>query len=390
MTAGPLVYLIAGEPSGDLLAGRLMAALKSRTGGLVHFAGVGGESMAEEGMTSLFSLSDVAVMGIMEVLPKAPLIFRRVRETVEDILRVRPDVVVTVDSWGFTGRVHKALRKRGVKVPQIHYVAPMVWAWREGRARHMAGRIDHLMTLLPNEPAYFTAHGIEATHVGHPVIETGAGAGDGPGFRARHDIPPTAPLLCVLPGSRRSETARLLPIMAETVRRLQESHEGLCVVVPTVATVASEVREAVWDWPLRSVIVEGSRERYDAFAAANVALAASGTVALELAMAELPSVITYKVSPLSAMLARRLLKIRFVSLVNLLVDRAVLPELVQAAARPDLLADAVSALLMDESARAEQIAGMREATDRLGRGRDRPSQRAAELVWSHIDAGRQE
>ncbi len=340
--------------------------------------------MAEEGLGSLFPLSDVAVMGIMEVLPKAPLIFRRVRETVQDILRRQPSVVVSVDSWGFTGRVHKALVKAGSKIPRVHYVAPMVWAWREGRARHMAGRIDHLMTLLPNEPAYFTRHGIRTTHVGHPVIETGAGTGDGAGFRVKHGIPADAPLVCVLPGSRRGEATRLLPVMAETLESLRIRHPGVCVVVPTVATVGALVREAVWDWPLHSVIVEGSRDRYDAFAASDVALAASGTVSLELALAEVPSVITYKVSAISAALARRLLKIRYVSLVNLLVDRQIVPEFVQEKCRPELLVGEVSRLLTDEGARTAQIVGMREAMQHLGYGRERPSERAADVVMSYI------
>lgn len=391
MTAprSPLIYVIAGEPSGDLLGARLIAALKEATNGQARFAGIGGEAMAEEGLTSLFPLADIAVMGLLEVLPRAPLILKRVRQTVEDIVKLRPDAIVTIDSWGFTGRVARALMARGNKAPRLHYVAPMVWAWREGRARHMAGRVDHLLTLFPNEPPYFEAHGLKATHVGHSVIEAGADQGDGAAFRARHDVPSDAPLLCLLPGSRRSETSRLLPVFKDTLSILKTRHPGSRVVVPTVDTVAQDVAQAASEFPLPAIVVRGRFERYDAFAACDVALAASGTVALELALAGLPSVITYKVSALSAHMAKRLLKIRFVNLVNLQMDRMVVPELIQDQCRAPLLADEVSRLLTDEAARQAQIDGMGEAMIRLGHGQSSPSRRAADEVLKAIETAKE-
>lgn len=380
----PLIYLIAGEPSGDQLGGRLMAALREETGGAVEFAGIGGESMGEQGLKSLFPLADLAVMGLVEVLPRVPALLRRLRQTVADIENRRPAAVVTIDSWGFTGRVAKALKTRGSTVPRIHYVAPMVWAWGESRARHLADRLDLLMTLLPNEPAYFEAAGLRSVHVGHPVIESGAERGDGAAFRKRHGIAENAPLLCVLPGSRHTETSRLLPVFDGALRLLARRYPTLQAVVPTVGTVAARVAAAAATWPVPVTVVEGRTDKYDAFAAADVALAASGTVALELALAELPAVITYRVSPLTAALGRRLLKVRFVNLINLLLDKPVVPELLQERCNPNGLAAAVETLFDDPQARAAQTAGLREGLQRLGYGGPSPSRRAARVILETI------
>lgn len=380
-----LVYLIAGEPSGDLLGGRLMAALKERLGDGVAFAGIGGESMRAEGLTSLFPMTELSVMGLVEVLPRIPRILRRVGQTLSDIETRRPDALITVDSWGFNGRIHAGLKKRGSHVPRIHYVAPMVWAWKSGRTKTLARVLDLLLTLLPNEPAWFEKEGLRTLHVGHPVIEGAAAKGDGDAFRARHGFAPDRKLLCVLPGSRHSETAKLLAPFGETMALLARRFPDLAVVVPTVETVADEVARTVTSWPLPAIVVRGP-EKYDAFAACDAALAASGTVALELAMAGLPAVITYKVSPLSAFVATRFLglSLKFVTLVNILVDEAVMPELLQDDCRPDKLAAAVEHLLTDETARALQAAGARRALEKLGLGGESPSRRAADAVIDFI------
>ena len=207
------VYLVAGEPSGDLLASRLMRALKKKTGGAVRFYGVGGETMAQEGLTSLFDSSELAVMGLMEVIPSIPRILKRISQTVRDIVDKKPDVVVTVDSWSFSARVNKALKARKTGIPQFHYVAPQVWAWKKKRAKTCGRYIDELFALLPYEPPYFEPHGLKTDFVGHPVVEGGASKGDGAAFRKEYGIASDAPLLCVLPGSRRSETKYLLSLI---------------------------------------------------------------------------------------------------------------------------------------------------------------------------------
>jgi lipid-A-disaccharide synthase len=384
--AAPLIFIIAGEPSGDALGGALMAALKQRTGGVVRFAGIGGERMAEEGLRSLVPLHELAIMGIAEVLPRARRILRLVRETADRVAALRPAAVVTIDSSGFTWRVAENLRRRGERVTLIHYVAPMVWAWRKAKARKVARWYDHLMTLLPFEPAYFTALGLACSYVGHPVLESGADRGDGAAFRRRHGIAADAQVLCLLPGSRRGEVNRLLPIYRRTVIALRQRHPRLTIVLPTIELVADAVGAATRAWPVPVTIVHGLAEKYAAFAASDLALAASGTVALELAMAGLPAVIAYKMNPITGFLARRIVKTRFVNLVNVILDRLVVPELLLEECTADRLSSALDALLDDAAARAVQVAGYRESLARLGRGGTAPSLRAADTVLAIMRA----
>ena len=384
MSEPMLIYIVAGEPSGDLLGGRLMRALKERTGGDVRFAGIGGETMAAEGLQSRVALSELAVMGVLEVLPAARRIFRRVAETVEDIERQKPAALVTIDSSGFTWRVAQRLRKAGSTLPMIHYVAPMVWAWRGGRAKRMARWYDHLMALLPFEPPYFTAVGLSCGYVGHSVVESGADRGDGPGFRRRHAIPDDTPLLAMLPGSRRGEVGTLLPIFAKVAQRIADTHPNLRIVVPTTANVADAVEAALAAWPLPTIVLRGVAEKYDALAASNAALAASGTVALELAMARLPAVVAYRVSPLTAWVVQRMVKIKYMHLLNLILDRAVVPELRQEDVNSARLATEVERLLSDPAVREAQVAQCQDALHRLGLGELSPSRRAADEVLAIV------
>lgn len=385
MTSGdpvPLIYLIAGEPSGDVLGAGLISALKELGDGQVRFTGIGGSHMVAEGFESLFPMAELSIMGGAEILPHVPRLLKRIRQTVADVRAVRPDVLVTIDSPGFSFRVARRLHGEGI--PLVHYVAPTVWAWKPGRARKISRFLDHLLVLLPFEPPYFEVEGLACTFVGHPVMDSGADAGDGDGFRRRHGIAPNAPVVCVLPGSRRSETGRLLPVFADTVARLKASRPDLMVVVPTVETVADDVATATARWPVPAIVVTGERDKFDAFAAADVALAASGTVALELALAKLPSVIAYRLNPISGWLARRLIRVRFVNLVNLVLDRQAVPEFLQDDCRSDLLATALERLLDDENARSEQIDSMIKALKELGRGGPSPSIRAAQVIHNVI------
>ncbi len=382
------IFLVAGEPSGDQLGGRLMAAMKRQLVAQgderpLAFAGVGGERMAEEGLESLFPMRELSVMGLTEVLPHLRRILRRMRETEAAARRVRPAVFVSIDSPAFSLRVARRLAGgSGPRdFPLVHYVAPSVWAWKPWRARRVAGYLDHLLCLLPFEPPYFEAHGLATSFVGHPAIEALAEAGDGPAFRKRHGLDAQTPLLCVLPGSRAGEVARLLPLFGATLGRLAGRFPGLRVVVPTVPGVAEAVRAGTAGWPLPALVVEGAQEKYGAFAAARAALAASGTVAVELAVAGVPSVIGYRVSALSAAIARRMIRVDYVSIPNLVLDRPVMPEFLQEACTPDNLAEAVAALLDEGPAREAQIAGLREAVGRLGgAGRGTPSEQAAAVV----------
>ena len=323
------VYLIAGEPSGDLLGSRLMRALKKQTDGQVEFYGVGGETMALEGLNSLFDIKDLSVMGFMEVIPSIPKILKHLDEIVSDIQKIKPDIVMTIDSYSFSARVHKRLKAIGFMKPHVHCVAPQVWAWKKGRAKKIGRFVDHLFCLLPNETQYFEPHGMATTFIGHPVIEGGADKGNGDAFRQKYGIPKNATVLCLLPGSRKNEIKYLLPVFKESVERLQKKIPNLFVVLPTVKTVSATLEKQLSDWTVPYLTVMGEKERYDAFSAADVALAASGTVSLELAMAGVPNFIAYKVSPLTGAIAKRLLKIRFVNLLNILSDKEIIPELLQ-------------------------------------------------------------
>ncbi len=383
-SVGPLVYLIACEPSGDQLGAALMNALREESAGAVRFAGVGGPLMKAAGLQSLFDIRALALLGIFEVLPKTFLVLDRVKKTVADIEATAPDILVTIDSWGFTGRVHQRLARKKSPIPRVRYVAPQVWAWRPGRAKQLARWIHHLMALLPFEPPYFQKHGLATTWVGHPVLEGGFNLGDGAAFRGQHGIAADKKLLCILPGSRRSEVGRLLPVFREAVILLKERYPDLHVVMPTVDTVAHDVRAVAAHWPVSITVVMGAAQRRDAVAASDAALAASGTVSLELAMAGVPHIIAYRVHPLSALIFRLFRRTRFVNLVNILVGHEAVPERLQGRCRADVLAEDLGLLLRDDTRRVAQRADFSAALGKLSPGEERPSRRAAKVVLSLI------
>ncbi|MBT3991390.1 MAG: lipid-A-disaccharide synthase [Rhodospirillaceae bacterium] len=378
--ASPLIYIIAGEPSGDRLAARLMASLIAQTNGQVRFTGVGGSEMEKLDFKSLFPMSDLTVMGLAEVLPRLPNLLRRIKETVSSIIKEKPDAVVTIDAPDFSLRVAKRVADKNI--PLIHLVAPSVWAWKPGRARKIAPLLDHLMTLLPFEPPYFEKEGLASTFVGHSVIESGADQGDGAAFRARHSIPANAKVLCVLPGSRHGEINRLLPVMREAIERM--AINDLHIVLPTIQAVEDEVQKVVTTWPQVVTLVTGDTEKFDAFAASNAAIAASGTVALELALARVPHVIVYKFNALTAIIARRLVKTPYVNLTNILLNREAVPELIQEKCRGDIAASHISRYLADDEAAKEQIESFDQAISKLQDGDELPSVRAARVVLDII------
>ncbi|MBE1236911.1 lipid-A-disaccharide synthase [Phaeovibrio sulfidiphilus] len=390
--ARPLrVYIVAGEPSGDQLGALLMKALVRQSPGReIRFAGVGGERMAAEGLTSAVPMEDLAVMGLMEVLPRVRRIMAHLKTVQADIAAFRPDVVITIDSWGFTGRLHKALKAARDPALRIHYVAPMVWIWKEGRAASVAAVVDHLLVLWPFEPPYFLRHNLPTTHVGHAVIETGLGDGDAGAFRLRHGIGADAPVLVVLPGSRKGEIRSLLGIFGETVRLLAEHHPDLRVVIPAPEHLRERIARAVDDWPGDPVVVTGATEKAGAFATARAALAASGTVSLELALARVPHVVAYRVHPATAFLLRRLLSggARFVNMINVLVEREVIPEMLQEKANPRDLYASILDLLENDAVRTAQVTGMDEALAHLaGPGTGLPSEAAARVILQLAGTG---
>ena len=381
MAERPLIYIIAGEPSGDALGAPLMAEISRQTQGAARFMGIGGEQMTAQGLDSLVPLSALSVMGLAEVVPRIPRILSLIRRTAADIRARQPDVVVTIDAPDFCLRVVKKLR--GAGIPMVHFVAPTVWAWKPGRAKKIARFVDHLLVLFPFEPPYFEREGLSCTFVGHPVVESGANSGNGPGFRQAHGIAPEAPVICALPGSRGTEVARHMPIFGQAIERLAGHIPDLRVILPTLESVGGMVSASARGWPLQPIIVDGS-EKYGAFAAAHVAIAASGSVALELAAARLPTVTAYKTNPITAWLTRRLVQVRFANLVNLMNDREVVPEFLFEACTPGNLASAAERLLTDTNAARDQVKGMQNAISRLNPDGDTPSRRAGRAVLDVI------
>ncbi len=346
MEQGPVIWLLAGEASGDVLGGRLMAALRAARPEL-RFRGVGGPRMAEQGLDSLFPLRELAVMGLAEVLPRLRQLRLRLDDAVDDIARTRPDLVVTIDSPGFALRLLRRVAPLGIR--RVHYVAPQAWAWRESRVRRFPGLWDRLLCLLPFEVAFFAGHGLPATFVGHPVLQSGAGDGDGARFRARHGLAADAPVLVLMPGSRRNEAPRLLPVFGRTVARLRQSMPDLVPVIPASHVVASLVDAHARDWAVPPIVVTDADDKHDAYAAAAAALTKSGTSTLELALAGVPMAVTYRVNPVTAAFARRLIRVPHVAMVNLLAGRDIVPELLQERCTPAVLAATAERLIRDHA-----------------------------------------
>jgi lipid-A-disaccharide synthase len=375
----PLIYLIAGEQSGDVLGARLMHAIKARRPDAT-FAGIGGSAMAAQGLNSLFPIGALALMGLLEILPKVFELRTLLKRTTADIQARAPDVLVTIDSPGFTLRVLKALQPTTLK--RAHYVAPQVWAWRESRVKHYPGLWDELLCLLPFEPAFFARHGLPARFVGHPVLESGADTGNAQRFRSRHAIPADAKILTVMPGSRQTEVSRLLPILDATIRLLPVA---VVPVVPLAGPVEAVVRQRTASWPIPPILVADTEGKHDAFAASDAALTKSGTSTLELALANVPMLVTYRINPISSQIVKRVVKVKYASIVNLLLDRQVVPELLQYDSRPDRLAAELLPLLTDRNAVAAQRQGFAEALTLLRPSSGSPSESAADAVLSMLE-----
>jgi lipid-A-disaccharide synthase len=376
-----LVYLVAGEASGDVLGARLVAALRRRRPDL-EFAGIGGPRMAEQGVESLFDYRDLALMGLLEVLPKVFRLKRLLADAAADVAQRRPAVLVTIDSPGFTLRLAALVRPFGQ--PVVHYVAPQVWAWRPGRVVKLRQKVDRILCLLPFEPVFFEHAGIPVTFVGHPVLESGADAGDAARFRAAHGLAAHERPVIVMPGSRRMEAKRLLPLFGEALSIAAARLPGLRPVVPVAPIVAEAVRAAAAGWPVAPILVEGNDAKHDAFAAVaeggGAGLIKSGTSSLEMAVAGIPHVVAYRVNPITAAIVRRLVKVPHASLVNLMAEREVVPERIQEACVPDALAEALLRPMLDPAAAAAQRAGFAEALAKLRAPAGLPSEAAAEAV----------
>jgi lipid-A-disaccharide synthase len=373
------IFLIATEESGDRLGAGLMKVLRQRLGDAVQFEGVGGRAMAREGLTSLFPIEELSIMGLTGVIKQLPKILRLIRQTVEAVMAASPDMVVIIDSPDFTHRVARRVRARDTSIPIIDYVSPSVWAWRPGRARAMRGYVDHVLALLPFEPeAYRTLHGPPCSYVGHPLTEQIASLRPNALEQQRRDSEP--PVLLVLPGSRRSEIRHHLGVFGEALGGLRTTGAPFELILPTTPHLAEAVREGVTRWPVAPRIVTGEVEKRAAFRIAHAALAKSGTVTLELALAGVPMVTAYRVGSAEAWILRRAIKVKSVILANLVLGQEVIPEFLQENCTAEKLGEALAELLTDSPLRRQQVEAFAGLDAIMSTGNAPPSVRAADIV----------
>ncbi len=380
------VFVVAGEHSGDLLGGGLLRALATAREGLT-FSGVGGSAMEAAGLRSIFPMTDIAVMGIVPVIRKLPTLLRRIRETADAAIAFAPDVLIIIDSPDFTHRVAARVRASLPQLPIIDYVSPSVWAWRPGRARKMRAYVDHVLALLPFEPA---AHerlgGPDCTYVGHPLIERLSELRPGEAEQARRDARP--PLVLALPGSRRSEIERLMDDFGAALALTTQKVGPIEIVLPAVAHLAPEIERRAAGWPVRPKIVFGEAAKYEAFRNARAALAASGTVTLELGLAGVPMAVAYKYSRIEG-LAKPFVNVPSIVLPNLALGRNAIPEFLQDDCTPQTLSNALVGLIEDGPEREAQTGALASLdTCMMLPNGETPSDRAAEVVLRYADKGR--
>ncbi|KIZ40847.1 lipid-A-disaccharide synthase [Rhodopseudomonas palustris] len=373
------MFLIATEESGDRLGAALMTEVRQRLGDAVRFEGVGGQAMAREGLVSLFPIEELSIMGLSAVVRQLPMILRRIAETTDAVHQAAPDILVIIDSPDFTHRVARRVRARDPSIQIVNYVSPTVWAWRPGRARKMRGYIDHVLALLPFEPqAYRELRGPPCSYVGHPLVEQIDTLRPNSQEQARRAAQP--PVLVVLPGSRRSEIAHLMPVFGEALGLLLAKSQPIDLVLATLPHLQDAVTAAVKTWPVQPRIVVGDHDKKAAFRIARAALAKSGTVTLEVAIAGVPMVAAYRGGAIEAWIAKRVIRSASVILANLVVGDNVVPELLQEACTPEALAAALQDVLADTPQRQRQLDGFARIDVIMSTGEQSPSARAADIV----------
>lgn len=385
------LFVVAGEHSGDALGANLMRALDQGRGGRIRYLGVGGPQMAAAGLSSQFPIAEVAVMGPLAILARLPSILRRIASTAAAAVAADPDVVVIIDSPEFTHPIARRIRRRRPEIPIIDYVSPSVWAWRPGRAPKMRAYVDHVLALLPFEPeAHARLGGPPCTYVGHPLIErlTFIRGLDPMPLARRLGLSADRQLLVVLPGSRPSEVGRLLAPFGEALQRLRERGRKFEVAIPVLGSVRQLIEAGVAHWPVKPHVLQGEADKFAAFRLARAALAASGTVTLELALAGTPMVVAYKVEPVVAPVLRRLIKAPSTVLANLILGARAIPEFHQEQCTPVKLANALAPLIDEGDARNRQLAALAAVPERMRLPRGTPSEAAASIILNYAEMGR--
>ena len=374
------VLLTALEASGDALGAGLMRALKRRLGPDVRFIGVGGLEMQAEGLVSAFDIAELSVVGLLDGLLAYRRADQRAAQIAELAAREAPDIAVLIDSWGFSYLLARRLRSTLPGLTMVKYVAPQAWASRPGRAKALARAFDRLLSIIAFEAPLFEAAGARVTFVGHPALAADVVAGDAARFRSRIGAQPGDQILLVLPGSRASEVGRLMPPFEEAIARLKPGRPSLHVVVAPASSVQDQVVARVAGWPFRAHLVQDAEGRRDAMAAADVALACSGTVTTELAVAGCPMIVAYRLGALSYQIARRIVRTRFITLINIAAGGAVAPELIQGECTGERLAEALAKRLDDPAFGQAQAAAQMAALEKLGGKGPPPAERAAAAI----------
>lgn len=381
------IFLIATEESGDRLGASLMKVLRQRLGGAVRFEGVGGQAMAREGLVSLFPIEQLSIMGLAAVVKQLPMLLRRISETAAAVTQASPDMLVIIDSPDFTHRVARRVRASDPAIPIVNYVSPSVWAWRPGRARAMTAYVDHVLALLPFEPEeYRKLRGPPCSYVGHPLIEQLGTLRPSAFEQKRRDESP--PVLLVLPGSRRSEVRHHMAVFGAALGRLRDEGVAFELILPTMPHLVDAVREGVANWPVQPRIVVGEAEKRAAFRIARAALAKSGTVTLELALAGVPMVTAYRTGAIEAWIMLRMIKVPSVILANLVVGDNVVPEFLQADCTPEKLSRALRDVLEETPLRRRQVEAFARIDAIMSTGDQTPSARAADIVLATMRKAR--
>ncbi len=383
---GPCIMLVAVEPSGDALGASLAAALRERLGPTTRFIGVGGSAMAREGIDSPFDPSRMAVVGAFNAIAAWPEVRARARQTAALAAREHPDVAVLIDAWGFNLRVAARLREVDPTVPLVKYVAPQVWATRPGRARTLARRVDRLLTIHSFDAPYFEREGLPTTFVGNPALQRDFSSADPAALRQRVGLAPDAPLLLVLPGSREGEVRRLMGPFGDAAAAVVRARPDVTVAIAAAPAVAARIKALARAWARPPIVIEGDRDRLAAMRAATVALACSGTVTTELALAKCPMVVAYKLGPFTHLAARLLLRTRYITLLNVAAGHFVAPERIQGACRGDILARDVLAVLITPAAHYNQISQQSAALEIMRGGITDPIGAAADAVVEVLKA----
>jgi lipid-A-disaccharide synthase len=384
---GRKIFLIATEESGDRLGANLMKVLRQRLGDAVLFEGVGGQSMAREGLLSLFPIEELSIMGLAAVVKQLPMILRRIRETATAVTEASPDILVIIDSPDFTHRVARRVRARDPSIPIIDYVSPSVWAWRPGRARAMRAYVDHVLALLPFEPEeYRRLRGPPCSYVGHPLVEQIGSLRPGAEEQKRRLEQP--PILLVLPGSRGGEIRHHMAVFGETLGRLRDEGAAFELILPTMPHLQEAVGEGVRSWRVAPRIVVGEKEKKATFRIAHAAFVKSGTATLELALAGVPMVGAYKAGAVETRIMRSMIRVNSVILANLVIGENVVPEFIQQDCTAEKLLPALRDILADSPSRRRQVEAFAKIDRIMSTGNQPPSVRAADIVLSTMRKAR--